>query len=223
MNKKSFLLLMLFTLCSAFTAVAQIGYQVALLNTATGKPRAGETVNATVTLTNKESTVIYTGTQKASTNDFGILSLTIGDANTFKNVDWSKLPLYISVSVDGVLIGKSQVLSVPVAETAKSLALAFDLNDLLGTWEQSVSIDAVGDHYQYIDTIVFNKDGSWQGRETENGTLIYSCEGEYIIMGNFVYVLLIKENGDHGHLPGWPTLICIKDHVVNGMDSFIHK
>lgn len=223
MNKKSFLLLMLFTLCSAFTAVAQIGYQVALLNTATGKPRAGETVNATVTLTNKESTVIYTGTQKATTNDFGILSLTIGDADTFKNVDWSKLPLYISVSVDGVLIGKSQVLSVPVAETAKSLAPAFDLNDLLGTWEWSGSLDLPGTYHQYIKTIVFNKDGSWQARETDNGTLIYSSEGECIIMGNFVYVFLIKENGDSIYGPDWPTLICIKDHVVSGMEPFIHK
>ena len=115
------------------------------------------------------------------------------------------------------------MLSVPVAETAKSLAPAFDLNDLLGTWEWSGSLDLPGTYHQYIKTIVFNKDGSWQARETDNGTLIYSSEGECIIMGNFVYVFLIKENGDSIYGPGWPTLICIKDHVVSGMEPFIHK
>ena len=218
MNKKSFLLLMLFTLCSAFTAVAQIGYQVALLNTATGKPRAGETVNATVTLTNKESTVIYTGTQKATTNDFGILSLTIGDADTFKNVDWSKLPLYISVSVDGVLIGKSQVLSVPVAETAKSLAPAFDLNDLLGTWEQS--------HYDWENNLtctekfIFTNDGNVQylcvGPEINEGPE----NGKYIIMGNVVLISGDNYNFEDSNIS---TVLYIKDHNVIGMRDYVHK
>lgn len=200
MNKKSFLLLMLFTLCSAFTAVAQIGYQVALLNTATGKPRAGETVNATVTLTNKESTVIYTGTQKATTNDFGILSLTIGDADTLKNVDWSKLPLYISVSVDGVLIGKSQVLSVPVAETAKSLAPAFDLNDLLGTWERN------DEDYKFI----FYNDGTFVRSFGET-----TLHETYHIVGD----LVILNYGLYNHC----DILYIKDHKVFGMEGFIHK
>lgn len=218
MNKKSFLLLMLFTLCSAFTAVAQIGYQVALLNTATGKPRAGETVNATVTLTNKESTVIYTGTQKATTNDFGILSLTIGDADTFKNVDWSKLPLYISVSVNGVLIGKSQVLSVPVAETAKSLAPAFDLNDLLGTWEYSTDSPGgvVWEPVHEIYKLVFSDDGSYHYLHTGNGDLWESHDGKYVVMGNSVFLLT-------DGFSRIPQIIYIKDHKVYGMGDYVHK
>ena len=218
MNKKSFLLLMLFTLCSAFTAVAQIGYQVALLTTATGQPRAGETVNATVTLTNKESTVIYTGTQKATTNDFGILSLTIGDADTFKNVDWSKLPLYISVSVDGVLIGKSQVLSVPVAETAKSVAPAFDLNDLLGTWEYSWrgngQIDGVSyENALFVRKIIFQDDGIVLFQELVNGNCYDSEIGFYSILGNVVCA--VWKNSE--------ILLYIKDHKVFGMGSYVHK
>lgn len=223
MNKKSFLLLMLFTLCSAFTAVAQIGYQVALLNTATGKPRAGETVNATVTLTNKESTVIYTGTQKATTNDFGILSLTIGDTDTFKNVDWSKLPLYISVSVDGVLIGKSQVLSVPVAETAKSLAPAFDLNDLLGTWEYS--FDAWGpDHTTHeIQRYVFNEDKSFSYVIIRDGEIVCNESGKYYIMGNLI-VMQMYETYSIGSGTYETTNICFfKDHKIIGMSDFVHK
>lgn len=100
-------------------ASAQIGYQVSLLNSATGEPRVHATVNAQVTLTNSLDEIILTENKSVTSNDFGVLSFTIGDENTLKDVDWNKLPFYISVKVDGVLIGKSQVLSVPVAEYAK--------------------------------------------------------------------------------------------------------
>lgn len=103
---------------------AQIGYQVSLLNSATGEPRAGETVNVSITLTNSTNATIYSQTQSATTNDFGILSLAIGNANTFNNVDWNKLPFFISAYVDGKLIGRSQILTVPVAEYAKKTRYA---------------------------------------------------------------------------------------------------
>ena len=103
---------------------AQIGYQVSLLNSATGEPRAGETVNVSITLTNSANATIYSQTQSATTNDFGILSLAIGNANTFNNVDWNKLPFFISAYVDGKLIGRSQILTVPVAEYAKKTKYA---------------------------------------------------------------------------------------------------
>lgn len=113
---------LLFTFIALLCATlsnAQIGYQVALLNTATGEPRSNETVTCEIKLTNSEGGVVYEGTKKATSNDFGVVSLTVGDANTFAQMDWSKLPLYISVSVEGKLVGQTQVLTVPVAEHAK--------------------------------------------------------------------------------------------------------
>ena len=85
------------------TAQAQIGYQVSLLNTATGEPRANVTVNAQVTITDSQNNTIYSGSQQATTNDFGVLSLAVGDASTFANADTGKMPFFISVSVDGTL------------------------------------------------------------------------------------------------------------------------
>ena len=103
-----------------FVAVkGQIGYQVTLLNTATGEPRANETVSVALDITDSAGGVIYSGTQTATSNDFGVLSLTVGNATTFDNVDWSKLPFFVSATLNGVLIGRSQILSVPVAEYAK--------------------------------------------------------------------------------------------------------
>lgn len=113
---------LLFTFVALLSFVisnAQIGYQVALLNTATGEPRSNETVTCEIKLTNSEDAVVYEDKKKATSNDFGVVSLTVGDANTFSEMDWSKLPLTISVSVEGRLVGQTEVLTVPVAEHAK--------------------------------------------------------------------------------------------------------
>ncbi len=161
---------------------AQIGYQVSLLNTATGEPRAGVTVSAAVTITDSSDKVVYTGTQQATTNDFGVLSLAVGDDATFKNADWSKLPFFISVTVDGTLVGKSQILSVPVAEYAKKTG-ELTKEMLVGTWvsgyKYNVRIDSYYDRYDsegniiavkyaymsYINSdnkIQFNEDGTFR-------------------------------------------------------------
>lgn len=98
---------------------AQIGYQVSLLNTATGEPRANETVSCTIELKNSEGAVVCSETKSETSNDFGVLSLSVGNDETFTKMDWSKLPLYVSVTIGGKLVGQSQVLTVPVAEYAK--------------------------------------------------------------------------------------------------------
>lgn len=107
--------------CISFNLMsfAQIGYQVSLLDKDTGLPRAGETVGVTVEITDSNGAIIITEEQQATTDNFGLLSLKIGNADTFRNVDWNKLPLWISAKVDDVVIGRSQILNVPVAEYAK--------------------------------------------------------------------------------------------------------
>ncbi|OKZ26363.1 MAG: hypothetical protein BHV84_07525 [Prevotella sp. AG:487_50_53] len=106
--------------CIASAASAQVGYQVSLLNTATGEPRANTTVNAKVEITDSQDNVIFSGTQQATSNDFGVTG---------------KMPFFISVTVDGLLIGKSQILSVPVAEVANKMKSSFTKEFLIGTWK----------------------------------------------------------------------------------------
>lgn len=164
---------------------AQIGYQVALLNTATGKPRANVTVNAEVTITNAQNEVVHSSTQKVTSNDFGVLSLTVGDADTFQNTDTGKLPFYIAVKVDDVLIGKSQILSVPIAEVAKTLKSSFTIDDLLGEWK-GVSIynsNSFTENLSYI----FNSDGTlkWiyhSDWKDETSVMKYEIEGNNIYL-----------------------------------------
>lgn len=172
---------------------AQIGYQVSLLNSATGEPRAGETVNVSITLTNSANATIYSQTQSATTNDFGILSLAIGNANTFNNVDWSRLPFFISAYVDGKLIGRSQILTVPVAEYAKKTKYAQYSGTadyahktgvltkalLEGTW--------IGGSYAYT----FDADSNCVQTFHDNPSYVNRLK--YSIDGNHVYVYNNKD------------------------------
>ena len=132
MRKRNVIITLLFILTSIHVAKAQIGYQVSLLNTATGEARANETVTVTVSLSNSAGEIFYSETKQSTTNDFGVLSLTVGNADTFKNVDLTKMPFYIEVTANGVMIGKSQMLSVPVAEVAKQVA-PLDKSLIVGT------------------------------------------------------------------------------------------
>ena len=148
--------------CLIAPAQAQIGYQVSLLNTATGEPQANKTVNVNIAITNAENEVVHTEIQTATTNDFGILSLSVGNEDTFKNADWNKLPFYISVSADGTLIGKSQILTVPVAEYAKTAGPVLTKEMVVGTWSnRQVEVDnSMGQERETYNFITFNEDGT---------------------------------------------------------------
>ena len=156
---------------------AQIGYQVSLLNSATGEPRANETVGVTIEITNSEGTVVCNETKSATTNEFGVLSLQVGSSNTFANMDWSKLPLYISATVDGVMVGRSQILTVPVAEAAKNLVnVAPEL--ICKTW--SGNIVSCGGSVSYSITISNSDSFTWSTDGVGGG-------GKYACYGNIIY------------------------------------
>ena len=111
------IVIFMMAVCAAMVMNAQTGYQVTLLNNATGEPRSNETVGVSVEITNGDR-VVCSETKTATTNEFGVLSVSVGNSASFANVDWTQ-PLYISATVDGVLIGRSQILSVPIAEHAR--------------------------------------------------------------------------------------------------------
>ena len=169
---------MLICLLSSVATHAQVGYQVSLLNSATGEPRANETVSANIEITDAMGGTVYSSTQSATTNDFGVLSLVVGNANTFKDVAIGKLPLYIAVTVGGTLIGKSQILSVPVAEVATTLKSDFTLDELC-----SKSWTFYKDYYgEYQYSVTFSKNGTYK-IPTNKGTE----SGKYDIIGNTIY------------------------------------
>ena len=194
---------------------AQIGYQVSLLNSATGQPRAGETVTVDVKLINSENATVYTTQQKATSNDFGVLSLSVGDANTFDELDWNKLPLYIEVSIDGVLIAKSQVLSVPVAEYAKKSGFVLTKEFLASkSW---ISRDGVC-------VLNFSMDGACEYKERykpNSGEIVwYTSSGNYIVDGSDLIMYISLEWYSSEIYTIVLKYIPMKEHLIGYDDDY---
>ena len=175
--KKLFILLFM-GIMFPYVSYAQIGYQVSLLNKTTGKPRANVTVDAEVTITNSDDEVIYKGTQRATSNDLGVVQLKVGNQGTFKDVNWNKLPFFIEVSVDGTVIGKSQILTVPLAEAAKYLAPGIDIDDIVGTWNNGSTTFYNNGTGVYVEKY---NGGEWRTTFTYEieGKNVYICGEEH--------------------------------------------
>lgn len=174
------LLILFLAILSSFSTIkAQIGYQVAVVDQSTGKPKANKTVGIKVEILNSEGTIIVSKSQNATTNDFGIVSVQVGNDETFQNIDWNKLPLWVSATVDGVDVGKTQVLTVPVAEHSKHYGSLTP--EILASKSWSVRWDGLS------ITASFSSAGgatiTWVGeKSTEKDS------GPYFIIGDLVVV-----------------------------------
>ncbi len=164
-----------------FCVNAQIGYQVSLLHNATGQPRANETVSVKIQITDSKGNIVCDETKTETTNDFGVLSLTVGSNENFADANWGNLPFFISAEVDGVLIGKSQLLSVPVAEYAKESGTLTKEILKSKTWYQYSHNDERDNEF-----ITFSDSTYKITRHDETETIYYS--GSYYITGNIVYL-----------------------------------
>lgn len=189
--KRSVLLLCLMLL-SVISSQAQFGYQLAVLDQETGLPKRNAPVKVAVTITDSNNGVIYSNTYSENTNDFGMVSLQIGDANTFSDVDWNKLPFFISATIDdNIHIGKSQILTVPVAEYAKRTGNTLTKEILCSkTWTSNDD-----NYYSIYD---FHLDGTFT---YISGHILYdgsreekSYTGEYQIDGDLIYTKYINHH-----------------------------
>ena len=194
----------------ALTAKAQIGYQVSLLDQETGVPRANEYVTVQIDLTDNEGNTICSENKSATTNEFGIISLSIGNENTFDGMDWSKLPLWISATVDGIIIGKSQVLNIPVAEYAKRTGTLTKELLCSKTWF-GISDDKV-DGTRYT----FYLNGTYLGT-TFGEEFTHQITGTYEIENNLIY--LFDDHGSHGTCRYSPTRKSISS-IDGGRECF---
>ncbi len=191
----------LLAILSTFAAKAQIGYQVTVLDTATGEPRANETICATITISDAAGGAICSDVKTTTTDEFGVLSLEVGNSSSFANVNWSKLPLYISATVDGVMIGRTQVLSVPVAEYAKQTGTLTKEILCNHSWSCTPILGLSSPHTERIS---FSSSGTYSytiGNE-------YTGNGHYEIIGNTV--VCNDSNAQFG-------LICVYSGRLNGL------
>lgn len=97
-----------------------------------GEVLANQTVSFQISLLQGSATgtTTYAETHTVSTNDYGLVSLNIGDGNTtsgaFNSIDWSAGPYFIQVAIDTnggssfQILGTTQLLSVPYALYAET-------------------------------------------------------------------------------------------------------
>ena len=188
-------------IASALSANAQIGYQVSLLDNATGEPRADETVTVEIAITDSNGKAICSERKSATTNDFGVLSLTVGNSSTFTDADWSALPFFISATVDGTLIGRSQILNVPVAEYAKQTGVLTKEILKSKTWYQNGYKDR---YYTFSDdTVTFHEiddyeHNSWKYKYQIDGNNVFMIES-VSIFELFIYSDNKLFNVNHGY------------------------
>jgi hypothetical protein len=70
----------------------------------------------------QNGTVVYSETHNATTNEFGIISVVVGEGTpvtgVFISIDWSNAPYFLNVKVDAEDMGTSMLNSVPYANFA---------------------------------------------------------------------------------------------------------
>ncbi|QGY42991.1 hypothetical protein GM418_04755 [Maribellus comscasis] len=126
----------IFILMLGLTTFAQIpqrlNYQ-AVLRDAGGQVIANQDVEISIAILQGSGTgnEVFSETHSATTNSLGLVNLQIGSVNTtgMENIDWSSGPYFIQISVDGTVMGTSQLLSVPYALVAGSVAGGDNDND----------------------------------------------------------------------------------------------
>ncbi len=126
--KKTTLTFILSILLGVFVnaqAPQSFNYQ-AVLRDASGKVLADQdaTIGVAILQGNISGAEIFSESHNVTTNSFGLANLQIGAVNpsAFEVIDWAAGPYFIQISVDGTIMGTSQLLSVPYALFAGSVA-----------------------------------------------------------------------------------------------------
>lgn len=119
-----------------YQAIARDGSGTVLTNT-------NAIFNISILQGSADGITVYNETHNTVTNKAGLVTLTIGQGETgndFSLIDWSNGPYFMSVEINGILMGSSQLLSVPYAIYAKEAENVFsgDYNDLTNQPDLSV-------------------------------------------------------------------------------------
>lgn len=95
----------------------------AILRNADGTVKANEPVTLQISIVDEMGASAYMEDHNTQTNEFGLVNVVIGQGTTsgdFTMMNWSAGPYFIDITVDGVNLGSSPLLSVPYALYAES-------------------------------------------------------------------------------------------------------
>lgn len=179
--------LLLFTLLMAiagqiFAQTPDAFQYQAVIRDSDGNIRANEAITVSISLLQgaTDGTEVYAEDHNVSTTDNGVVNLAVGQGtptNTgdFATIDWSDSPYFIEVSVDGTVMGTTEMLSVPYAKYAENSGstssnnvpvvmgnIAYDSDINAGTENFSVSWDSSLSRYLIsLDDYSFSYNGGY--------------------------------------------------------------
>jgi hypothetical protein len=140
-------LFMLFGLAAFAQAPQMFNYQ-AVLRDAGGNVLANQDLEIEVKIlkSGTDGTVVFSELHQTYSNEFGIINLQIGSESSLNGINWSDDNYFVQISVDGALMGTSQLMSVPFALHAKTAENVFsgDYNDLANTPDLSIYLTEIG-------------------------------------------------------------------------------
>ncbi len=166
MKSKLFTLLPFFLILIVMNVSAQppkaFNYQAVLRDDA-GHVIASEDVLIQIELLQESTSgdVVFTETHNTQTNEFGLINLVVGSVESLEGIHWGNYSYFIRITVDGIEMGTTQLLSVPFALYSQSSADTFsgDYNDLTNIPDLETFIE-VSDA-QAGDILYFSNQ-SWQ-------------------------------------------------------------
>ncbi len=156
---------------------ASFNYQTVLRDDS-GQPVGNEEVVVEIAILqgNPEGAEVFSETHQIQTNAFGLINLQIGMHTPLEGLEWGSETYFIQVSLNGQVMGTTQLLSVPYALYALSSADAFsgDYHDLENLPELSPFIQV--ENPQEGDLIFFDGE-NWQG-------IAIGAEGQVLSIAN---------------------------------------
>ncbi|MCD4695211.1 MAG: VCBS repeat-containing protein [Bacteroidales bacterium] len=167
MKKFSFLSAFILSVCFGFAQIPYLVNYQAIVRDTTGQVLANHLIVFQISI-NKGSTsgtTVFKETHSLSTNDFGQITLKIGNGNVimgnFDNIDWGEDSYYLETSVDVngqgnfAIMGASQIVSVPYALYSKRTE-SVTLTGPDGT-QYEVGVDSLGN----LTTTPINVGSGW--------------------------------------------------------------
>jgi uncharacterized protein (TIGR02145 family) len=98
-------------------------------------PSEAVTIKIAILKGTAQGTEVFSEIHNTQTNEFGLVNLKVGSVNSLSGIQWGGNDYFIEISVNNVIMGTSQLLSVPFALHSLTSADAFsgDYNDLTNT------------------------------------------------------------------------------------------
>lgn len=198
--KKIFSLFVFIFVCLTINSQAPESFRYqALLKSSDGSPRASVAVVVKIDILKGSTTgtSVYTESHNVTTTSTGLINLDLGGGTpsngTFAAIDWSAGPYFVQITVDGTLMGTSQLLSVPYSLYSKKAGNGFSGNYADLTNKPDLTVGSVkkmtvtGETTNMEEALfeVKNKSGQTVFAVYSEGVRIYVSDGAKGAKGGF--------------------------------------